>query len=103
MGEGRPVMLHVASCLLHGTHTHTHAHTHTPAQDLFTVVRSKAHKRRAVGSILWRLGKGLELAVKLYQMVQRQRIPPVRLRRGALLALGLPIWVSEKNRFSRPT
>lgn len=45
-------------------------------RDLFTVVRSKAHKRRAVGSILWRLGKGLELAVKLYQMVQRQRIPP---------------------------
>lgn len=41
-------------------------------QDLFSVVRSRAHKKRSVASVTWKLGGGLELAVKLYQLLQPQ-------------------------------
>ncbi|KAI3424697.1 hypothetical protein D9Q98_008087 [Chlorella vulgaris] len=41
-------------------------------RDLFSVVRSRAHKKRSVASVTWKLGGGLELAVKLYQLLQPQ-------------------------------
>jgi hypothetical protein len=49
------------------------------AQDLFTVVRSKAHRKRSVGSLRWALGGGLDLTVKLYQLLQPQKAPGVRM------------------------
>lgn len=40
------------------------------------MVRSKAHRRRAVASFTWTLGGGLTCACKMYQMLQPQGIPP---------------------------
>lgn len=43
------------------------------------MVRSRAHRKRSVGSLRWALGPGLDLAVKLYQLLQPQKPPGVRL------------------------
>lgn len=63
-------------------------------QDLVSIVRSKAHRRRAVGSFGWTLGPGLSVAVKMYQMLQAARIPPVRAYLSVqLLCVPACIWL----------
>ena len=46
-------------------------------QSLSHMVRGRVHRKRAAGSITWIIGGHLEIAVKLFQMVQPQRIPAV--------------------------
>lgn len=46
--------------------------------DLLRFVRSKAHRKRALTSIQLSLGGEVEVAVKLYQLLQPQKIPSVR-------------------------
>ena len=46
-------------------------------QNLSLMVRGRANRKRAAGSITWIIGGHLEIAVKLFQMVQPQRIPAV--------------------------